>query len=130
MGCCSTVKSSEEDEISTFFNKLLKENDFKFTIKNYKENYDKISKMSGNNFKKLCKKQNVCIAFIKIVKKDEKYLNDNKYKEEDINKILYYITILTILLNNKIKEDDEINDDNFNQINQFNKINLTSLKLD
>ena len=130
MGCCSTVKSSEEDEISTFFNKLLKENDFKFTIKNYKENYDKISKMSGNNFKKLCKKQNVCIAFIKIVKKDEKYLNDNKYKEEDINKILYYITILTILLNNKIKEDNEINDDNFNQINQFNKINLTSLKLD
>ena len=78
MGCCSTVKASEEEEIIIFFNKLLKENNFNLNIINYNENYNKISKMSGNNFKKLCKKQIVRLGFIKIIQKDGKNLIKNK----------------------------------------------------
>ena len=127
MGCCTTVKSSEEEEIILFFNKILKEKHFKFTIKNYKDNYNTLSKISGNNFKKLCKKQKLRNAFIKIVKKDENNLLANIYKRENKEKIIYYILILTILLDNKIKEDIDIeNNDNINKINKLLKIDLIS----
>ena len=82
MGCCANEKGSEEDEIYLYFNKILKENTFDFSIKNYSENYNKIQKLSGNNFKKLCKKQNVRIGFIKKIKKDGK-IN----KKEDFHKL-------------------------------------------
>ena len=124
MGCCASEKSSEEEEIIIYFNKILKENDFNFTIKNYNENYNKIQKLSGNNFKKLSKKQNVRNNFIKIVKRDGKIINYYTNKKEDTEKILYYIIILTLLLENKMKEEISI-DDNYNEIN---KINLISLK--
>ena len=127
MGCCTTVKNSEEEEMILFFNKILKENHFKFNIKNYIDNYNAISKMSGNNFKKLCKKQKLRNAFIKIVKKDENNLLANIYKRENKEKIIYYILILTILLDNKIKEDIDIeNNDNINKINKLLKIDLIS----
>ena len=119
MGCCANEKGSEEDEILLYFNKILKENAFDFTIKNYSENYHKIQKLSGNNFKKLCKKQNVRIGFIKKIKNDGK-----TNKKEDFNKLLYNIIILTHLLDNKMKEDDFL-DDNYNEIN---KMQLNSLK--
>ena len=98
MGCCSSVKTSEEEEIIKYFNKLLKEQNFNLDIKTYDENYNIISKLSGNNFKKLCKKQKVRFSFIKKIKEDKK-------KEDDIQKILYNIMILTILLENKIIEE-------------------------
>ena len=121
MGCCGNVQSSEEENILSFFNKKLKENYFNFTIKNYQDNYDKILKFSGNFFKRLCKKQNVRMNFIKILRKEENtFIINNKQKPEDIQKILYQIIILTILLEDIINIDDINNND----INQFNLNNL------
>ena len=40
MGCCENVQSSEEENIFSFFNRKLKENNFNFTIKTYKEIYE------------------------------------------------------------------------------------------
>ena len=128
MGCCKNVQSPEEETIISFFFKKLKENNFSFTINNYKENYDKISKFSGNNFKKLCKKEKVRMNFIKILRKEENSLiKNNKQKEEDIHKILYHIMILTILLDTKTEEfpkDDIIIENIKNDISKYNLINL------
>ena len=127
MGCCSTEKGSEEDQIILCFNKILKENHFNFNIKNYEENYQTISKLSGNNFKKLCKKQNVRIAFIKIIKNDGKIIAYNKDNNEEIQKILYYIIILTLLPENKIEEENFISDNNNIKLGINN---LSNLKID
>ena len=127
MGCCENVEGPEEENILSFFNKKLKENIFNFTIINYQENYDKILKFSGNNFKRLCKKQNVRMNFIKILRKEEdSFIINNKQKPEDIQKILYQIIMLTILLDTKSEDIiniDDINNNN-NDINQFNLNNL------
>ena len=117
MGCCAVEKGLEEEEIIANFNKILKENEFDFNIKNYKENYNKISKLSGNNFKKLCKKQNVRVAFLTIIRKDRKITTYSIDKKEDMEKILYYIIILTLLLENKIEEENPRNDIANNLIN-------------
>ena len=127
MGCCSSTKGSEEEEIMSYFNKLLKENDFIFDIKNYVLNYNKISKISGNNFKKLSKKQNVRIGFIKIIQKEGKNLAIIK-NNDDLQKILYNIMILTLVLENKIKED--LSDNNNNNLNKIERNNLASLQRD
>ena len=128
MGCCKNVQSPEEENIISYFNKKLKENNFYFTIKNYNENYDKISKFSGNNFKRLCKKQNVRLNFIEILRKEENnWIKNDKQKEEDIQKILYHILILTMLLENKLNEfpnDALVIEDINNNISQYNLINL------
>ena len=118
MGCCASEKGSEEDEIISYFNKILKENAFDFTIKKYDDNYNKIKKLSGNNFKKLCKKQIIRINFIKKIKKAENFC-----KKEDLQKLLYYIIIVTHLLENKM-EEEVFADDNFNEINKNNIISL------
>ena len=133
MGCCSSVKRTEEEEILNYFNKILKENNFNFTIKNYKYNYDTISQLSGNNFKKLSKKQKVCLGFIKIIKKDASTITNDKNRENEMPKILFHIIILTILLDHKIQ--DQISDNNNDNVNnndyiQINKNNLINLKRD
>ena len=124
MGCCGNVQSSEEENILSFFNKKLKENHFNFNIKNYQDNYDAILKFSGNNFKRLCKKQNVRLNFVKILRKEEtSFINNKEQKPENIQKIIYHIILLTILLD--IKKEDIINiEDIHNDINQFNLNNL------
>ena len=124
MGCCAAERNSEEEEIIANFNKILKENELDFNIKNYKENYNKISKLSGNNFKKLCKKQSVRIAFLRIIRKDRKITTCSIDKKEDLQKILYYIIVLTLLLENKIEEENGVNDSTNNLINL--KIELIS----
>ena len=126
MGCCSSAKSSEEDVIFSFFDNILKEKNFNLKIKNYMENYRNISKISGNNFKKLAKKQDIRLKFIKLIKKEGRSITSYKHTE-DLQKILYYIIILTLLLENKMKED--LNDNN-NNFNQFEKNNLISLQRD
>ena len=103
MGCCAAERGSEEEEIIANFNKIFKENELDFNIKNYQENKNKISKLSGNNFKKLCKKQNVRIEFLRIIRKDRKITTYSIDKKEDLQKILYYIIILSLLLENKIE---------------------------
>lgn len=125
MGCCSSAKISEEKKIYEFFKKLMKDNNFVFDIKNYKDNYDKISNKSGNNFKKLSRKQNVCTEFIKIIKKEGNNSINHINNIDEIHKILYGIIILTILLEHKIKEENSKNDNN-----QNDKRNLINLKID
>ena len=125
MGCCSSVKRSEEEKIYEFFKRLMKDNDFVFDIKNYKDNYDKISNKSGNNFKKLSKKQNVCIEFIKIIKKEDNNSINHINNINEIHNILYRLIILTILLENKIKEENSKMNNN-----QNDKRNLLNLKID
>ena len=125
MGCCSSVKHSEEEEIINFFNKLYKENILNLNIKNYQENYNKISKLSGNNFKKLSKKQNVCVCFVKLLKKQENNIINSKYIDDEIQKILFRLIIFTLLLEEKIKEDLIFNDNN-----NIVKNNLINFKRD
>ena len=125
MGCCSSVKRSEEEKINEFFKKLMKDNNFVFDIKNYKDNYDKISNKSGNNFKKLSRKQNVRVEFIKIIKKEGNNSINHINNIDEVNNILYRIIILTILLENKIKEENSKTDNN-----QNDKRNLLNLKID
>ena len=130
MGCCSSVKHSEAEQIVNYFNGLLKENDFNFSIKNYKYNYDRISKISGNNFKKLSKKQDVCLEFIQIIKKNKSDFINNNQIEDEMKKILYYIILLTLLLDHKMKELISINDNSNDYKNQININNLINIKRD
>ena len=125
--CCSARKGSEEDEIYSYFNKLLKENEINFNIKNYALKYSNLSKISGNNFKKLSKKQNVRNRFIKLIQKEGRNLAIIK-TNEDLQKMLYYIVILTLLLENKISED--LSNNNNNNINKIEENDLASLQRD
>lgn len=122
MGCCSSVKHSEEEEIINFFNKLYKESIDSLNIKNYQENYNKISKLSGNNFKKLSKKQNVCVCFVKLLKKQENNIINSKHVDDEIQKILFHLLVFTLLLEEKIKEELIFNDSN--NIGKNNLINF------
>ena len=66
--------------------------------------------------------------FIEILRKEENnWIKNNKQKEEDIQKILYHILILTMLLENKLgefPEDALVIEDINNNISQYNLINL------
>ena len=125
MGCCENVQTPEEENILSIFNKKLKENGLYFSIKNYQDNYDKILKFSGNIFKRLSKKQNVRLNFIKKLREKETlFINNNKPKIEDVQKILYQIMLLTILLDTK--KEEVINTEEIH--NDINQINLNNLK--
>ena len=125
MGCCENVQTPEEENILSIFNKKLKENGLYFSIKNYQDNYDKILKFSGNIFKRLSKKQNVRLNFIKKIREKETlFINNNKPKIEDVQKILYQIMLLTILLDTK--KEEVINTEEIH--NDINQINLNNLK--
>ena len=103
MGCCST-KISEEKSIYNFFINLNKTNKFEFTIENYDNIYEDILKKSNNNFKKLEKKQEVRIKFIKLINKYIKNIKKNENEENYSNKSLYIIIILTILIDNYLNQ--------------------------
>ena len=129
MGCdCKNVQRPEEDTILSFFNHKLKEQKFDFTIKSYKENYDLIAKKSGNNFKRLCKKEVIRMKFVKLLRKEEKNLiENNEIKEGDIKKILYYIIISTLLTDKKMDEypeNDIAIESIYEDIKQYNLISL------
>ena len=116
MGCCST-KISEEKSIYNFFINLNKTNKFEFTIENYDNIYEDILKKSNNNFKKLEKKQEVRIKFIKLINKYIKNIKKNENEDNYSNKSLYIIIILTILIDNylnqanyKEKQNNDLNE--------------------
>ena len=120
MGCCHPEKKPEENEILSFFHKMEKENKFNLTIENYQENYDTIVNLSSNSFKKLKKKQQVRIGFLgEIIKNFNKIYTEEK--EERITKrIIFYILILTLTLENYINERKELNiSNNNNDLQQF-----------
>ena len=119
MGCCHPEKKPEENEIFSFFHKMEKENQFNYTIDKYEENYDIIINLSSNKFEKLKKKQQVRIGFVgEILKNINKiYLEE---KEEKLTKrILFYILVLTMTLENYLKEKKESSISNSNDLQQF-----------
>ena len=56
MGCHQQEQRPEENDIYIFFHKMEKEAEFNYTIEDYEKNYDKITQLSKNKFKKLEKK--------------------------------------------------------------------------
>ena len=118
MGCCHPEKKPEENEILSFFNKMERENKFEFNIEKYEENYDNIINLSSNTFKKLKKKQQVRIGFVgEILKNINIYIEE---KEEKITRrIVFYILVLTLTLDNYLNERKESNMNNDNDLQQF-----------
>ena len=124
MGCCHPEKSIEGNEIYFFFQKMEKEYHFTFTIDNYEENYEQIITLSTNKFKKLKKKQQLRLGFV-----NEILNNINKIyieeKEDRVTKtILFNLLILTLTLDNYLKEI-KLNSDNNNSANDMEQFLLT-----
>ena len=122
MGCCHPEKKIEENEIYSFFQKMEKEQHFTFTIDNYEDNYELIITLSSNKFKKLKKKQQVRLGFVnEILKNINKIYNSEK--EDKVTKaILFNLLILTLTLDNYLKElkvNSDININNNNDMEQF-----------
>ena len=105
MGCRQKEQTPEEDEIYNFFYKMMKETDFDYTIKGYEKNYDKISQLSKNKFKKLEKKQNVRIGFVKEVVKYVSKIPITEREDHNTRKILFCSLILTLTLKHFLSEN-------------------------
>ena len=118
MGCCPREQKPEEYELLSFFHKMERENKFEFNIEKYEENYDLIINLSSNAFKKLKKKQQVRIGFVgEIMKNINKIYGE---EEERITKrIVFYILVLTLTLDNYLNERKETNMTNKNDLQQF-----------
>ena len=120
MGCCHPEKKEEENEIFSFFQKMEREHHFIFTIDNYEENYERLISLSSNKFKKLRKKQQVRIHFVNEILKNTNKIDIEK-EDRIIKSILFNILILTVTLENYLKEIKDNSDiiTNNNDIQQF-----------
>ena len=118
MGCFHPEKKPEENEILSFFHKMERENKFNFNIEKYEENYEIIINLSSNTFKKLKKKQQVRIGFVREIIKSINKIFEEEKEEKITKKILFYILILTLTLDNYLKERKESNISN-NDLQQF-----------
>ena len=107
MGCRQQEQKPEENEIYIFFHKMEKETEFKFTIPDYDKNYEKILNLSKNKFKKLERKKSVRIGFIDEIMKTLNKLNISEREDRITRKILFYTLVLTLTLNNFLKENGE-----------------------
>ena len=119
MGCCHPEKKPEENEILSFFNKMEREHKFNFTIEKYEENYEIIINLSSNSFKKLKKKQQVRIGFVSEIMKNINKIYIEEKEEKITKKIIFYILILSLTLDNYLKERKEANMTNNNDLEQF-----------
>ena len=120
MGCCHPEKKIEGNEIYFFFKNMERENHFIFTIDNYEENYEQIITLSSNKFKKLKKKQQLRLGFLnEILNNINKIYIDEK--EDRVTKsILFNLLILTLTLENYLKEMKTHSDNNnSNDMEQF-----------
>ena len=120
MGCCHPEKKIEGNEIYFFFKNMERENHFTFTIDNYEENYEQIINLSSNKFKKLKKKQQLRLGFVnEILNNINKIYIDEK--EDRVTKtILFNLLILTLTLENYLKEMKANKDNNnSNDMEQF-----------
>ena len=106
MGCRQKEQRPEENEIFIFFHKMEKDTEFNFTIEEYEKNYDIISQLSKNKFKKLEKKQSVRIGFINEIMKTLDKLNLNEREDKITRKVLFYTLVLTLTLKNFLKENE------------------------
>ena len=107
MGCRQQEQKPEENEIYIFFHKMEKETEFKFTIPDYDKNYDKILNLSKNKFKKLERKQSVRIGFVDEIMKTLNKLNISEREDRITRKILFYTLVLTLTLNNFLKDNGD-----------------------
>ena len=105
MGCRQKEQTPEEDEIYDFFYKMMKETVFDYTIKGYEKNYDQISQLSKNKFKKLEKKQHVRIGFVKEVMKYINKINLSEREDHNTRKVLFCSLVLTLTLKHFLKEN-------------------------
>ena len=119
MGCCSPEKKPEENEIYFFFLKMEKEKQFNFTIEKYEDNYDIIINLSSNKFKKLKKKQQVRLGFVSEILKNINKIYTEEKEERITKRILFYILILRLTLENYLQELKESNISNNNDLQQF-----------
>ena len=119
MGCCSPEKKPEENEIYSFFLKMEKEKQFNFTIEKYEDNYDIIINLSSNKFKKLKKKQQVRLGFVSEILKNINKIYTEEKEERLTKRILFYILILRLTLENYLQELKESNISNNNDLQQF-----------
>ena len=120
MGCCHPEKKIEGNEIYFFLKNMERENHFIFTIDNYEENYEQIITLSLNKFKKLKKKQQLRLGFVnEILNNINKIYIDEK--EDRVTKsILFNLLILTLTLENYLKEMKTHSDNNnSNDMEQF-----------
>ena len=106
MGCRQQEQRPEENDIYIFFHKMEKEAELNYTIEDYEKNYDKISQLSKNKFKKLEKKQSVRIGFVNEIMKTLNKLNISEREDRITRKILFYTLVLTLTLKNFLKEND------------------------
>ena len=104
MGCRQQEQRPEENDIFIFFHKMEKEADLIYTIEEYENNYDKISQLSKNKFKKLEKKQIVRIGFVNEIMKTISKYNISEREDRITRKILFYTLVLTLTLKNFLKE--------------------------
>ena len=104
MGCRQQEQRPEENDIYIFFHKMEKEAELTYTIEEYENNYDKISQLSKNKFKKLEKKQSVRIGFVNEIMKTLSKLNISEREDRITRKILFYTLVLTLTLKNFLKE--------------------------
>ena len=107
MGCRQQEQKPEENEIYIFFHKMEKETEFKYAILEYDKNYEKIQNLSKNKFKKLERKQSVRIGFIDEIMKTLNKLNISEREDRITKKILFYTLVLTLTLNNFLKENGD-----------------------
>ena len=119
MGCCPREKKPEENEILLFFNRMEKENKFEFSIEKYEESYDMIINLSSNTFKKLKKKQQVRIGFVKEIIKNILKKDSDEKEDRITRRIVFYILLLTLTLDNYLNERKETNMNNNNDLQQF-----------
>ena len=119
MGCCHPEQKPEEIDILSFFHKMEKENKFEFNIEKYEENYDIIINLSSNTFKKLKKKQQVRIGFVGEILKNIKRIYTEEKEEKITRRILFFILVLTLTLNNYLDERKESNMGNNNDLQQY-----------
>ena len=125
MGCCSPEQKPEENEIYSFFHKMEKEKQFNFTIEKYEDNYDIIINLSSNKFKKLKKKQQVRLGFVSEILKNINKIYTEEKEERLTKRILFYILILTLTLENYLKELKELKESKISNNNDLQQFLLT-----
>lgn len=132
--CCSRVNIPEERKIFNSFRNIDNENKFHFTILNYDENYEKINSLSKTTFEKLGQMQQLRVNFIQELREeinvnkqnlntnnnylDPNLVNDynnnyyvpsmhniNYFDINEIQRLLYYIIIMTITLKSYLKRN-------------------------
>ena len=122
MGCCHPEKKIEENEIYSFFQKMEKEHHFTFSIDNYEDNYELIITLSSNKFKKLKKKQQVRLGFVNEILNNINKIYTSEKEDKVTKSILFNLLILTLTLDNYLKElkvNADININNNNDMEQF-----------